>query len=474
MKTLIRGFAGVIASVVLMSSEYAEARPNILFVYLDDFGWRDTGYMGSDFYETPHLDRLAQEGMIFSDAYSCAANCAPARACLLSGQYSPRHEIYNVGTGPRGNAKHRRLRHIRGTTDLRPEIVTWAECLQRAGYRTGMFGKWHLGPSPETQGFDVAIEHRKITGMKGHYGPDGSYLADVLTDRTIDFIRENHEQTWCAYLAHFAVHTPLHPKKELLPKYQRKRPGDLHDHVVMATMIQAVDDGVGRILRTLDELRLRKNAVIVFYSDNGGYGPATDMDPLWGYKGTYFEGGIRVPFFVNWPGVVSPNTRSKEPIIGVDLYPTILEIAGAETPDQPVDGQSLLPLLSGEVQSLGERPLFWHFPAYLQSYQVFDEQRDVLFRSRPCSIVRMGDYKLHEYFEDGHLALYNLRDDIAEQNNLAESHPTKVNELHGILKSWRRRVRAPIPTEPNPRFDAHAEQTAIDKARAGHSDELAR
>ncbi len=440
----------------------AAGRPNILFIYLDDFGWKDTGYMGSDFYETPRLDALARGGMVFTDAYSNAANCAPARASLLSGQYTPRHRILNVGTGPRGDARYRRLLHVPGVSTLRPDIVTWAEALQAEGYRTGFFGKWHLGPDPMAQGFDVAVEHDRLPGFKRHLGPNGEYLSDVLTERTIGFIRENQARPWCAYLAHFAVHTPLQPKETLLPKYEAKPPGALHDHAVMATMIQAVDDGVGRIVATLEELQLRKDTVIVFFSDNGGYGPATDMDPLWGYKGNYYEGGIRVPLFVNWPGVVAAGQRTAEPVIGLDLYPTFLDLAHAERPDQPLDGVSLLPLLKGEVPSLAARPLFWHFPAYLQSYEAeVDEQPDPLFRTRPCGVVRLGDYKLHEYFEDGRLELYNLREDIREQRNLVGDEPERARELHGLLRQWRSQIGAPVPTEPNPEFDAEAEARAI-------------
>ncbi|MAG58353.1 MAG: aryl-sulfate sulfohydrolase [Planctomycetes bacterium] len=432
--------------MLFMMPQWATAAepPNILFIYLDDFGWRDTGYMGSDFYETPHIDALARAGLVFSDAYSCAANCAPARACLLSGQYTPRHRIFNVGTRARGAPETRLLAHIPGTSTLRPDIVTWAESLQVAGYRTGMFGKWHLGTPPKAQGFDVAVNYRRLPGFKGHYGPDGAYLADVLTDRCISFIEASKKKRWCAYLAHFAVHTPLHAKPELLPKYQKKKPGKLHKHVKMATMIQAVDDGVGRLIAKLEALELLDNTVIIFYSDNGGYGPATDMDPLWGYKGTYYEGGIRVPFFVNWAGVVKPGETS-EPITGVDLYPTLLGIAGAEPPHQALDGKNLVPLFKGEVTDLGERPLFWHFPAYLQSYAVTHEQRDPLFRTRPCSVIRKGRFKLHEYFEDGGLELYDLLDDIRERNNLADEMPDKRNELHRLLKDWRKQIGAPVP-----------------------------
>jgi arylsulfatase A-like enzyme len=459
----------------------AAEKPNILFIYLDDFGWRDTSYMGSDFYETPHLDALAAQGMIFSDAYSCAANCAPARACLLSGQYTPRHEVYNVGTGARGKAAHRRLLHIPGTSTLNPEIRTWAHQLQDAGYATGTFGKWHLSHDPLPYGFDVNIGGTHGGGPpKGYYSPhgkapgladspQGEYVTDRLSDEVIDFIGDNKDKPWLVYLTHFAVHTPLDAKKELLEKYKSKPAGKLHQHVAMATMIQAVDDGVGRIVARLEELNLTENTVIIFYSDNGGYGPATDMAPLKGYKGTYYEGGIREPFFVKWPGVVKPETKCAEPITGVDLYPTLCEIAGAklrdeQTSNQPVDGVSLLPLLTGEKTTFGDRPIFWHFPAYLQSYAVFDEQRDPLFRSRPCSIIRDGDWKLHQYFEDGGLELYNLRDDIGETNDLSKTNPQKTQQLLTRLRAWQEETNAPIPTEPNPQFDATAERAAIQKA----------
>lgn len=441
----------------------AAEKPNILFIYLDDFGWKDAGFMGSDFYETPNIDALAAKGMIFTDAYSNASNCAPSRASLLSGQYTPRHRILNVGTKPRGNPAHRRLKVETGTDVLDAGIVTWAEVLKKSGYRTGMFGKWHLGKDPATQGFDVAIQHQHIT-RKGHYMPDGSYLADALTDLTIQFIDENKNGPWCAYLAHFGVHTPLHPKKDLLAKYQSKKTGKLHNHIVMATMIQAIDDSVGRLVAELDRLGERDNTVIIFSSDNGGYGPATDMDPLWGYKGTYYEGGIRVPLFINWPGVVAPGKRSAEPVIGVDLYPTLCAIAGSPLPDQPIDGRSLLPLLMGETETFGSRPIFWYFPAYLESYSIADEQRDPLFRARPVSAVRLGDYKLKEYYEDRQLALYNLKTDIGERRDLAGAMPEKRDELLGILHRWQDEIGARRPSEPDPAFNEASERAARNHA----------
>lgn len=456
-------------------------QPNLLFIFLDDFGWRDAGFMGSDFYETPHLDALAAAGMVFTDAYANAANCAPSRACLISGQYTPRHEIYNVGTTARGKAAHRRLEHIPGTDTLRPDITTWAACLQQAGYRTATMGKWHLSDDPLPYGFDINIggthsggpprgylpPHGNVPGLADV--PEGEYLTDTLSHRAADFVATHKDQPWALYLTHFAVHTPLNAKQELVAKYEAKTPGRLHQHVAMATMVQAVDDGVGEIVAALDATGQRDNTVIVFFSDNGGYGPATDMDPLKGYKGTYYEGGIREPFFVVWPGVVKPGSRCSVPVIGVDLFPTFCEITGAATPAQPLDGLSLVPLLKGDAaaaETLSERPLFWHFPAYLQSYGGNDnkEQRDPLFRSRPCSVIRQGRWKLHEYFEDGGLELYDLEADIGEASNLAETLPEKTAELHARLKAWRAALSAPVPTTPNPRFDPKAEAKAIAEA----------
>jgi len=464
-------------TLLLPGRTFAEQPPNILFIYLDDFGWRDASFMGSDFFETPHIDRLAGEGMVFTNAYSAAANCAPARACLLSGQYTPRHEIYNVGTGPRGDARFRRLEHVPGVDTLRPEIKTWAECFQEAGYTTGILGKWHLSRNPRDYGFDINIggthsgsppkgyyPPHKVPGLEN--APADEYLTDRLSSEACQFIRDHKEQPWLLYLSHFAVHTPLQPKKELVDKYQNKPPGELHDHVTMATMIQAVDDGVGKIVDTLNQLELTENTIVLFFSDNGGLAAATDMAPLRGYKGTYYEGGIREPFFVKWPGVVQPGSTCEIPIIGVDLYPTLCEMAGIEMPDQICDGRSMLPLLK-QRGAVRERPLFWHFPAYLQASGQVERQecRDPLFRTRPCSVVRYGPWKLHQYFEDGGIELYNLVDDPGEQQNLADSNPERRRELLDVLTAWQNEVGAPIPRTPNPKFDAEAEAAALRKHR---------
>ena len=218
-----------------------------------------------------------------------------------------------------------------------------------------MFGKWHLGTSPTEQGFDVEVDHTKLPGFRGHFGPDGQYLADVLSDRTIKFIEGSQGEAWCAYLSHFAVHTPIQAKRELIGKYEAKRPGKLHRDAKMAAMIQSVDEGVGKIITKLEQLGQRDNTVIFFFSDNGGYGPATDMAPLWGYKGNYYEGGIRVPFFVNWRSVVKAGQSTAEPIIGVDIYPTFLDLAKAKHPDQPMNGRSLYTKHSADTKSVRPR-----------------------------------------------------------------------------------------------------------------------
>jgi arylsulfatase A-like enzyme len=367
--------------------------------------------------------------------------------------------------------------HTRHKT-LDPTIKTWAHQLQASGYKTATMGKWHLSNDPRPYGFDINIGGTHSGGPpKGYYpphpnapgledAPADEYITDRLSEEAIHFIQKNRDRPWMLYLTHFAVHTPLQAQRELVAKYESKVPGKLHDHVPMATMIQSVDDGVGKIVATLDELGIRENTVILFYSDNGGYGPATNMDPLKGYKGTYYEGGIRVPFFVNWPKVVAPNSESREPIIGVDLYPTLCEIGQSQLPaDQPVDGVSLVRLFKGEVENLNidqqPRCLYWHFPAYLQAYQVWDEQRDPLFRSRPCGIIRKGNWKLHQYFESGDLELYNLESDIGESKNLATTNPDKANELLSDLVQWRTRCNAPVPQTPNPKFNAAAEAEAI-------------
>ncbi|GAB5559902.1 MAG: sulfatase [Synoicihabitans sp.] len=467
--------------IVLGSISLQAKQPNILFIFLDDFGWRDTSYMGSDFFETPHIDKIAAEGMVFTQAYSASANCAPARASLLSGQYTSRHKVYNVGTTPRGKAEHRRLEHIPGVADLDPAITTWAQVAQSVGYKTGTIGKWHLSSDPLPYGFDVNIGGTHSgSPPKGYYpphpnapgledAPEGEYLTDRLSHEAVKFIEQNADQPWLLYLTHFSVHTPIQAKKELVAQYETKSPGELHDNVAMATMIKSTDDGIGLIMAKLEELDLADDTAILFFSDNGGYGPATDMHPLYGYKGTYYEGGIRVPLAIRWPGHIPAGQSSDALITGVDIYPTLCEIMGAPLPAQPLDGASILPIAQGGSPD-PNRAIFWHFPAYLQSYaQTAAEQRDILFRSRPVSVVRQGDWKLHHFYEDNAYELYNLRDDIGEKHNLAASNSAKTKELSRILRSWLSATGADIPQAANPEFDERIHAAAVKAAKARHA-----
>jgi arylsulfatase A-like enzyme len=456
-----------IVAAAATSSARAAERPNIVLFYIDDLGWRDVGFMGSEYYETPHVDRLAAEGMVFSAAYSCGPNCAPSRASLMSGQYTPRHGIYTVGTPARGKAHLRRLIPIPNKTVLSERFVTIAEALQAAGYRTATIGKWHLGPDPTRQGFDINIAGREWGSPSGggYHSPfkypnceqtqPGEYFTDRLGAEAVKFIEQQSEETpFFLYLTHYAVHTPIQAKADLVAKYEQKTATAAHDNPKYAAMIDSMDQSIGAVLQALEEEGLAQNTVVLFTSDNGGHGAVTKMTPLRGSKGMLYEGGIRVPMCVRWPGVVEPGSECDVPVIGVDLYPTLLEIAALEAPAATtLDGESLLPLFK-QAGSLQRQAIYWHFPAYLQG----DTERHGAFRTTPAGAIRQGDDKLLEFFEDGTLELYNLAEDIGETENLAVTMPEKTAELHERMKAWRADVAAPVPSEPNPKYDPAGQQ----------------
>jgi arylsulfatase A-like enzyme len=424
-------------------------RPNFVFILIDDLGWTDLGFMGSRYYETPRLDKLAAESVVFTHAYSNAPNCAPTRACLMSGQYSPRHGVYTVGTSERGESKRRKLIPTPNTEDLGSQHVTLAEALEAAGYTCACLGKWHLGTKaphrPQDRGFDVVWDR---TG-DGHFTKDGEYLADRLTREALHFIEANRERPFFLYLSHHAVHVPLQAKPELIEKYKPKPPSGPHKNPTYAAMIESVDQSVGRVLDKLDELHLAQNTVVFFTSDNGGYGNATLMPPLRGSKGMLYEGGIRVPALIRRPGLTEPGRKCDTPMISLDFYPTILEMAGAPKPAGHVlDGESLVPLLDG-ARELRREAIFWHYPVYLEPYN--DSQWP--WRTTPAGAIRKGDWKLLEFFEDHRLELYNLKDDIGETKDLAAAMPEKAKELRAALARWREDLKAPVPTERNPEFD---------------------
>ncbi|MQY80261.1 MAG: sulfatase-like hydrolase/transferase [Bacteroidetes bacterium] len=440
-------------------------KPNFVFIMVDDLGWKDVGFMGSNYYETPNIDKLSRQGMVFTNAYANAPNCAPTRACLMTGQYTPRHGIYTVNNPNRGESRFRKLIPIPNTTILDSSFVTLAETMRSAGYRTGMMGKWHLGEGeetgPEGQGFDVNIGgHHKghpstyFSPYKNEFiedGPYGEYLTDRMTDEAIKFIEESKDGPFFLYLPYYAVHTPIQPKPEVKKKYEGKPADGKQNNPAYAAMVETVDAGVGIIMNKLDELMLTENTVVIFFSDNGGVGGITDMSPLRGSKGMLYEGGIREPMIVRWTGKVKPGTRCDIPVIGVDFYPTFMEIAGIKKPkDLILDGKNILPLFTGK-KKFRKREIFWHFPAYLQANKRF--LSGLIWRTTPVSVIRKGDWKLLEFFEDGHLELYNLEEDIGETNNLAEQMPGKVRTLYKKLLKWRVKVNAPVPTELNPEYN---------------------
>ena len=437
-------------------------KPNVVLIYIDDYGWRDVGFNGSKFYETPNANRIAREGMNFRSAYSNAPNCAPSRACLMSGLYTPRHGVYTVANSDRGKVALRKIIPTKNTTNLAEEFVTIAEALKAASYTTATMGKWHLGDDPTTQGFDINIAGREWGSPSGggYHSPykypnllsrkKGEYLTDRLGVEAAKFIEDNKARPFFLYLTHYAVHTPIQAKPELTTKYEQKTPSDKQTNAKYAAMIESMDDSVGTVLDTLDKFKLADNTMVIFYADNGGHGGVTSNAPLRGSKGMLYEGGIRVPLAVRWPGVVKPGTNCNEPVIGIDLYPTLLEATQTKIPaNVKLDGTSLMPLLTDTKAGLFRPAIYWHFPAYLQGYT----KRHGPFRTTPCGAIRMGDWKLIEYFEDGTLELYNLAEDLGEEQNLAKREAKRSQQMHSMLKAWRRSTGAPVPTERNPKFD---------------------
>ena len=452
----------------LFSQCKSDQNPNIVFILIDDLGWRDLGYMGSEYYETPNIDQLAGRGMIFSNAYANASNCAPTRASLLTGQYPPRHGIFTVQSSERGNSEDRRLIPVKNSTEVSLDKISIAEALKPAGYVTAAFGKWHIGHTATDHGFDTGFDRNKLGYGWSHFNDSGEDLADKLTDAAVEFIIDNKNRPFFLYLSHHAVHTPIEAKDSLIHYFEGKEGSDCHNDPTYAAMIKSVDVSVGSVFQTLKEHNLDKNTILIFFSDNGGYGPKTCMKPLRGGKGMYYEGGIRVPMFVYWPGKVSPESVCDVPVISTDFYPTLLELSGAPLPSNyPLDGLSIMPLLLGQ-EELAREQLYWHFPAYLESYPaMLDESRDPIFRTRPVSVIRKGDWKLFLYHEEWSLdggrekietnnaiELYNLVDDLEEADNLVNDETAVRDELLRDLLEWQREIHAPLADEANPAYQS--------------------
>ncbi|WP_017446737.1 sulfatase [Gayadomonas joobiniege] len=462
----MRYLVNLLIACCLMCITHAQAnqKPNIVMLVVDDLGWRDLGYNQSNanIFETPNIDKLAQQSALFTQAYAGAANCAPSRAVLMSGQYGPRHGIYTVSPSDRGSKYARRIKATKNLNTLPDAVITLAETLKTADYTTGSFGKWHLGEDAKTQGFDVNVAGYQKGHPSSYFspynlkhlidGPDGEYLTDRITSEAINWIKAQKEQPFFAYIPYYTVHTPLQAEPDMLAKYLNKKGIINKQQATYAAMVELMDKNVGRILTALKTLGLADNTLFIFTSDNGGIRSISAQDPLRAGKGSYYEGGIRVPLLMFWPGKIAPQ-QIDEPVINADFYPTLVSLTRAEKPSQVLDGIDLMPRLLNQ-HPLPERALFWHFPIYLQAYNpAADQGQDPMFRTRPGSAMRFGDWKLIHYFETNEYELYNLHTDLSEHVNLATILPDKLAHMKNMLRQWQIQVGAPIPSDKNPDFD---------------------
>jgi len=462
------------------------AGPNFVFILIDDLGWMDLGCYGSSFYETPNLDELAQQGVRFTEAYAACPVSSPTRASIMTGKYPATVQVTNyIGGQARGRLLSAPYLHY-----LPLEEKTIARALQEAGYATWHVGKWHLGSEaywPQHHGFEVNVGGWSA-GMPRSYwspyrnpmltdGPEGEYLTDRLTDEAIELIRQNDGRPFFLNLWYYTVHIPIQGKPAYVEKYQskaaalgldRRDPFEVGEHfpcehkrderVVRrrfqsdpgyAAMVQSLDENVGRLLQALREEGLAEDTVVIFTSDNGGLataeGSPTCNAPLCEGKGWMYEGGTREPLIVKWPGVSTPDSICTVPVTSPDFYPTVLEMAGvAPMPEQHTDGVSFVPLIRGEDR-LAREAVYWHYPHYSNQ------------GGTPGCSVRSGDYKLIEFFEDRHVELYNLREDVSEEHDLSADEPEVTARLRALLHDWLARVEARLP-QPNPDYGPRGER----------------
>jgi len=455
---------------------------NFVLILVDDLGWMDVGCYGSSFYETPNIDRLASEGMRFTDGYAACAVCSPTRAAVMTGRYPARVGLTDWihcmdFKGSRTDAKQKGpTEYVGGKNNkllcppnpfwMELDEVTIAEVLKAAGYTCCHVGKWHLGPDawyPDEQGFDFNIggcdygqppsyfdpyhkneQRPNIPTLKGRR--KGEYLTDRESDEAVNFIRRHKDKPFFLYMAHYAVHTPIEAKAERIAKYKaRKQSGQ--NNPTYAAMIESMDDAVGQIMSTLDELNLSDNTVVIFTSDNGGLSQVTNNAPLRAGKGYPYEGGIRVAVIIRWPGVIRAGTVSDEPVTSVDYFPTICELANVRLPHgRTIDGLSLAEYLkSNGTKKPGREAVFWHFPHY----------RDYGVKIVPYSIIRADNWKLIKRYEGREFELFNLKDDLSEQCDLSDEMPEKVKELNAKLTVWLKATGTKLP-KLNPEYAAVA------------------
>ena len=470
MKKTLLSIALTILGMTLAS---AAKPPNFILFLVDDLGWTDLGYAGSDLYETPNIDRLAREGLIFKNAYAACTVCSPTRAAILTGMYPARLKVTDFIAGhPFHNTK---LRIPGWTKQLNLEHVTIAEELKRLNYKTAHIGKWHLTPRdgvehpnlwPEAQGFDRNIggfsagapgsyhwpygrgknkDQGKVINLPAE-GKTGDYLTDILTDEAVKIIDEWKSNPFFIYFSYYTVHTPLQAKAGYVKEFSSKtQAGARHTNPTYAAMVRSLDDSVGRVMQRLKQHGLEQETVILFTADNGGLIEqgnkvrVTSNLPARNGKGSVYEGGVRVPAFINWPGVTTGGRSADLPIISMDFFATILDIAGLKPATSP-DGRSLVSLLRNRPLVPSARELFWHYPHYHSMGGV------------PYTALLRGKHRLIHFHEDDRLELYDLGRDRHEDINLAAKNPELARQLLGRIKNWRREVGAQMPTK-NPEYD---------------------
>ncbi len=431
------------------------ARPNVVFVLVDDLGWTDFGCCGSDLYRTPNVDRLAKDSVRFTNAYSACCVCSPTRAAILTGKYPARLHVTDWIPGlPPANP---RLLEPDWTKHLPVNESTIARVLKDAGYATACVGKWHLGGPefyPERFGFDINVAGTDRPSPKTYFAPwgiptltegkDGDYLTDRLGDEAVKFIEANKGRPFFLYLSHFGVHTPIQAPAGLVKECRaRLKPGRRHTNPTYAAMVGSVDATVGQVRAKLSELGLADRTVIVVASDNGGRLPTTSNKPLRAGKGGRYEGGVRVPLIVYWPGVTKPGTECDVPTMSIDFYPTLLDVVGVTGPaTHRPDGVSLAPLLR-RTGGITREALYWHYP----HYQLYQQEG-----TTPYGAVRAGDFKLLETYADGRVELYNLKDDPGERMDLSAAMKDRTAALLDQLRAWRKAVGAQMPPR-NPKYD---------------------
>jgi arylsulfatase A-like enzyme len=441
----------LILVIVMLSASLCRAeppQPNVVLILVDDLGWRDPGFMGSDFHQTPHIDRLAARGMVFTNAYAAAPNCTPARASLLTGMTTPRTGIFAV----RKPDRTRPLIPPNNMPGILAELTTIAEALFEHGYLTIHVGKWHVGTAmrhqPREQGFRRSVGDIYAGNPRSYTSPfglpglgdvrRGTDLTTYLTDQAIEKLQKPRARPVFLYFAPFAVHGPIQADPKLVKKYESREPGDIHSDPTYAAMVENLDTNVGRLLDVIDELD--RPTIVILSSDNGGADAFTSNAPLRGGKGSLHEGGIRVPMVVHDPRNNPESRRSDVPVSHIDILPTVLELIG-EPQQGAFEGISLVRLLQAPDAALPRDALYWHFPMYAADGSV-----------TPCGAIRQGDWKLIEYFETGAVELYDLVADPSESVDRAAEHPEKAAALRAALHAWREARRAAMP-RPNPEYN---------------------